>query len=167
MPRKPAFVGRAEVAKVFGVAPGRINKWVSDGCPAARRGRRGLAARYDIAAIRTWLEAREARAATQGLSLEHERTLLARAQRLKVEIDNAVRRCELLSRDQVVFEGIAYTKAWASHVRALPRRARQAGIVTTPEAEAGLVDLCRSILADIASWKTAADALRVAANTEG
>ncbi len=100
---RPKLVGRAAVAKHFGVHPQTVSEWTADGCPVAARGRgAGHGHRYDVAAIRAWRRAVEkARRDAGTLSLDAERAALAKVQRERVEIQNAARRGELLEVERV------------------------------------------------------------------
>ena len=49
----------ADAARALGVSPGTLRRWVSEGCPVARRGRRGRGCRtlVDPGAVRAWRDA--------------------------------------------------------------------------------------------------------------
>lgn len=150
-------VNRTQLADLLGVHPETVTAYVRQGMPVWQPGRRGGdAAVYDAVACLAWWREHQGKVSEKerAQTRSYEATAKLNEQRL------AVASGALLPREQVVFEGQTYTKAWASSVRSLPRRARQAGIVHTAEDEAALVDLCRQVLADISSWKTPADAAR-------
>jgi len=66
-------------------------------------------------------------------------------------------RGDLVARQPVVADGQGFTRALTAKIRAVPRRARQAGIVTDAVQEAALAALCRDIQIEIAAWRTLAD----------
>ena len=47
-------LSRAQLAQVFGVALTTVDAWVRRGCPVIERGRRGVAYRFDSAAVFEW-----------------------------------------------------------------------------------------------------------------
>lgn len=160
-PKKvPAWrlLNRVQLAEVIGCHPETVTAYVRQGMPVHAQGRRGQESKYDSVACLEWWRQNQGALSAKEIAQTRNQEALAKLNELKLEIQ----RRDLLPRDQVVFEGQAYTKAWSSQVRSLPRRARQAGIVHTPEDEAALADLCRQILSDIAGWTTPADATSAA-----
>lgn len=124
--------------------------------PVAKKMPRGQASLFDLAAVQEWRERTNATKLSSNLSLEQERARLTRAQTEKVERENLRRAGELLPRDEVARAGQAYTAAWASKVRGIPRRMTQAGFITRDQ-EPQVAAICREILIEIAGWKTLAD----------
>ena len=149
---------RQEIAVAIGVNPGTITNWEKKGLQAARRGKRGEASLFDLDEVKAWRrQSDEADSSKpERLNLEYERARLARAQAEKTERENLVRAGQLVEAAAVIREGQNYTKAWASKVRAFPRRLVQAGYVTR-ENEAAVAAVCHELLLEIASWKSMAD----------
>lgn len=152
------LVTRHGLASLFKVTAGTITRWERDGMPVAKRAPRGQHSLFDVEAVRAWRQSVEA--STDGnasTSLTTSRAQLADAQRIKVELDIAARRGELVSREQVIREGQAHVKGWTAMLRSLPRRAAQLGILEAAQVPA-LEALVRDVLTEISSWRTAADA---------
>ena len=155
--QKSGLLTRQQLAAALGVNAGTITRWERDGCPAAKKRTRGQCTLFDRAEVEAWRDAVEAaKKSDEGLSLEQERALLARAQREKVEMENAVRRGELWPMDLVILEGNHFAKALVAKVRLIPLRLIQAGIITR-EQEQGAMAQVLDILEDISQWKTVAD----------
>ncbi len=154
-PQTPELVGRAEAAAALGVAPGRISKWVADGAPVARRGARGQASLYDVAALKRW-RAHRTKEVEAGLSLEEERAKLARVQRQKAEMEIAKRTGELLERSEVIAEGQAALSALKAALLRLPRELVMSGLIPR-ETEPAVRDLITDALRELARWRTVAD----------
>ncbi len=156
--KKPAkFVTRQALAVEFGVTAGTITRWERDGCPVAKKTARGRPSMFAVWAVREWRDAVDTLESGPGkLSLEYERAKVAHAQAEKIERENLVRAGELVEREAVVLEGQSYTKAWATKVRAFPRRLVQAGLIAATH-EAAVADVCRDLLTDIAAWRVLPD----------
>ena len=154
-PQTPELVGRAGAAAALGVAPGRVSKWVADGAPVARRGARGQASLYDVAALKRWRDHRTEETEA-GLSLEEERAKLARVQRLKAEMEIAKRRGELLERAAVVAEGQTALSALKAALLRLPRELVMRGLIPR-ETEPAVRDLITEALRELARWRTVDD----------
>ena len=155
-PRRPKLLTRRELAAALGVFIGTVTRWEADGCPVAKKSARGYPTLFDREAVEAWRAMASARPQNQTLSLEHERARLACAQAEKTERENALRAGQLIDCETVVREGQHYTAGWAAQVRALPTRLVQAGIITA-EQRRDVAAVCREMLTEIASWKTAAD----------
>jgi P27 family predicted phage terminase small subunit len=154
------LVTRRELAALLGVHMQTVTKWEQDGMPIAERGSKGRPSRYRELDVRAWKDAREDAAKKSGLvDVSQERARKERAQAILAEQTFQIRQRGLLPRDAIIKEGQAYTKAWSAKVRSWPRRARQLGIITTPEQEAALTELARELLTEIARWKTLADSV--------
>lgn len=156
-------VNRVELAALIGVHPETITAYVRTGMPVHKAGRRGQESAYDAVACLEWWRREQGNLSAKEIAQTRAYEAQAKLNELKLSVQQGA----LLAREQVVFEGQAYTKAWAAQVRSLPRRARQAGVVHTPEDEAALADLCRQILTEISSWTTPADATRSADDADG
>lgn len=159
--RPKKLLTRQELAAHFQVQPGTITRWERDGMPVEKKRSRGKATLFDLAAVEKWKADTDVARLAEGLSLEQERALATREQRIKTEMENRVRRGELVEREDVVAAGLAYTKAWVAKVRGLPRALFLAGLINR-EQEAAVAVLCRELLTEIAMWKTVADAERTA-----
>jgi hypothetical protein len=61
-------LNRERLALAFGVSVGAVDRWTADGMPVVRRGRRGVAASYDLAACIAWVRERDRRHLTERLS---------------------------------------------------------------------------------------------------
>lgn len=152
----PLFT-RQDLAILLGVHPQTIVKWEQDGMPVARHGGRGVASLYRVADVWEWKINTLRTVSETTLSLEQERTRLARAQADRTELENRLRRGQLLIREQVVREGQAVIRGWSAKVRGLPRRLVNMGLVPR-EREVDARELTRELLTDISNWRTAADA---------
>ena len=143
---------RVQLAEALGVHPDTITDYTRKGMPVITLGGHGKAAAYDLVACGAWWRDQQGKNAKD---IAQTRAFNANAELAELKLLRE--RGELLAREDVVKDGQAYTKAWANNIRAIARRARQAGIVTTPQAEADLNALCRQLLIDISNWKTRAD----------
>lgn len=148
---------RVQLAEALGVHPDTISDYVRKGMPTITMGGHGKAAEYDLVACGEWWRSQQGKNAKD---IAQTRALNSTAELNELKLKRE--RGELLAREDVVKDGQAYTKAWANSIRAIARRARQAGIVTTPQAESDLNALCRQLLTDISNWKTRADAEKAA-----
>jgi phage terminase Nu1 subunit (DNA packaging protein) len=149
------LVRRGAAAERFGVEPSRINRWVADGAPVARKGRPGHAALYDLQALERWRRDRKAHAEA-GLSLEEERAKLAEAQRQKIELELQVRRGELVEGRQAEQEGKAFVRASMTRLLQVPRHATQVGLISRerePELRRLITEACR----EMSGWQTLED----------
>lgn len=161
VPSKPAgsllTVRRAEARVVLGgLAERTFARLESEGILVpATRGRGGRPSTYDlrriVPAYLTYVTA--ARPTTDRDARAHRDQTQAALNELRLAQASAA----LVSADQVVLAGQAYTKAWTAQVRGLPRRLVQAGLIPR-EQEAGVMGLCREVLAEIAGWRSVADA---------
>jgi hypothetical protein len=151
------LVTRQQLALLLGVHPQTITGWEGEGCPVARRGGRGVASKYRVSDVFKWRVESLRQVSETTLTLEQERTRLARAQADGKEMENRVRAGELLPRDQVVREGQALVRGWSAKVRGLPRRLVNVGLVPR-EREGDARALLLELLADISGWRTVADA---------
>jgi hypothetical protein len=156
-PNQPAetnawrFVTRPQLAELMGVHPDTVTDYARTGMPVVTRGGRGKESSYDAVACLDWWRSQQGKNATEAAKT---RALEASAQLNELKL--ATQQGELVSRQQIIVEGQAYTKAWSTKVRALPRRMTQAGLIGR-EQEAGVAGLCSELLVDIANWKTLAD----------
>lgn len=109
---KPQLLTRREIASEFGVHPQTVTKWERDGCPLAKRGRRGVASMFDLEKVREWKKAREATPHAGPIDLASERARKERAQALLAEQKYAERAGQLLEAEDV-------RATWAGHVVAV------------------------------------------------
>lgn len=147
-------VNRSEFAELLGVHPDTITEYARQGMPSMRDGR---GKSFDLRRCLPWWRERQGRQA-EVVARTRAFNATAELNELKLQREHG----SVLRRDEVVRDGQAYTKAWATQVQLIPRRARNAGVVTA-EGEAGLKELCRQLLIDISSWKTRGDAERASA----
>lgn len=148
-------VDRLQLAALLGVHPDSVTDYTRKGMPVLRTGGHGKTSAYDAVACLDWWRSQQGKNARDAAQT---RAFNATADLNELKLLRE--RGELLAREEVVKDGQAYTKAWANTIRAIARRARTAGIVSTPQAEAELNALCRQLLVDISSWKTRGDAER-------
>lgn len=148
------MVTRAQLALLLGVHPDTITDFAKQGMPVIARGGQGRESQYDAVECLAWWRERQGKNAKEAAQ-----TRAYEASAKLNELKLAQQRGVLLARDQVVAEGQTFVKAWTAKVRALPRRARQAGIVSTPQLEAALAAICREVQDEISRWKTTADAI--------
>lgn len=109
----PVTVTRRELADRLTVHPMTVTKWEQAGLPVADRGRKGRPSRYDEAAVRAWLAAREAQAKSSGVNdVALERARKERAQALEAEQRIAIKAKEFVPVADV-------EKAWTAEVQAV------------------------------------------------
>ena len=94
----PTTYTTAQVAAHFKVKVGTVRSWVTDGCPAERRGK-GKPIQFDIRKVAEW----KSGSASVGANLDpqKEKALLDRARRIKVETEVKVLRGRLVPTEQV------------------------------------------------------------------
>lgn len=149
-------VNRSQLATLIGCHPETVSAYVRQGMPVESPGGHGVESVYDAPACLKWW--RDTQSKVSAKDAEQTRAFKEAADAKALQ--NAVTRGQLVDAEAVRVLGEHYTKGWASQVRSLARRARQAGVVTTAEDEDALNELARQILTEIASWKTAADVAR-------
>jgi phage terminase Nu1 subunit (DNA packaging protein) len=155
------FVSRFQVAEVLGAHPTTVAKWEREGLPVAARGAGGRASRYALPAAVQWFLARERtqyQTATGVLDLDAERARLAGAQRERVELQNAVRRGELLEVPAVVAAWSEILTTIRATLLALPA-GLAAGLEATARdggaraVEVVLRERISGALAELAAWR--------------
>jgi phage terminase Nu1 subunit (DNA packaging protein) len=110
---KTRLMTRTALAKRVGLNPSTITKLVSEGLPIAAVGRGGTPHKFDPVACQTWLESREATAATPAhLDLIQERARKERAQAAVAEQTFAIRSRTLIPQEEV-------DRAWGAEVAAV------------------------------------------------
>lgn len=127
---------------------------VNDGMPIIAQGGRGRGdhSLFDSVACMKWWRDR-----LPGLSeKEH-------AQLREMELDIQLKQQKLdeqrellISRDDVIRHGQAYTKGWATELLAFARVAVQHGLIS-PDQEPAVAGQCRDLATRISSWKSVED----------
>lgn len=148
------LVQRQQLAEMMGVHPDTVTDYARGGMPVVTRGGRGKESAYDSVLCLAWQRqqmGKNAKEAAQTRAYEATANLS--------ELKLSVQKGELFPRDQIVREGQSFVKGWVAHVRALPRRLEQAGIITRQQ-EPLVAAICRDLLDEISRWKTAADTAR-------
>lgn len=128
--------------------PDTISDFTREGMPVLERGGRGAKSTYDSVSCLAWWRNHS--------GLDAKEAAQARAYAATAELNElraAEKRGLLVAREDVIREGQAYTTAWSSQVRGLPRQLVLAGLITR-EQEPSAEVLCRDILLEIASWRT-------------
>jgi phage terminase Nu1 subunit (DNA packaging protein) len=155
--KKPsgALLTRPQMAAEFGVFVGTITRWERDGMPVAQRASRGRHSLFDLKACKAWREKAHAAGGDRGAthSLTTAKAIESERRTEKLELEIAVKRGDLVHRDQVLREGHAFGRALAAKIRSLPRRAEHAGVIERSQLP-GLEGLCRDILEEISKSKT-------------
>lgn len=145
-------VNRVQLGELLGVHPDTITDYARQGMPVVTAGGRGRESAYDAVDCLAWWRERQGKNAKEAAQ-----TKLYENNAVLAEIKIAREEGALLPRDEVVEDGQSVIKGWTAQVRALPRRARHGGIISTPQQEAELSALCRNILTEISGWTTVAD----------
>lgn len=115
------IVGQERIAELFGVAPKTVVEWQEQGFPVAVRGGPGVPSQYESVDCIRWLVDRE----TRKISVETPNDRLARVKADSIEMDNAVRRGQLIPADQLEPKlRAAYIAAREKWLDAVPRLAR-------------------------------------------
>lgn len=151
-------IDRDQLAELLGVHPDSISDFTREGMPVETRGGRGAKSVYDAVRCLAWWRRNKTELSAKDAA--QARALAATAE--VNELRAAEKKGELISREEVVREGQAYTKAWATKVQGLARQLLLAGIITRDQ-EAKITAACRDLLTDIASWQTVADTTAAAA----
>lgn len=152
--RRNKLLTRRELAETMDVKVRQVHRWEGDGCPVAKRGRRGVASLYDLEAVRTWHQAREAVDHDGPIDLAKERSRKERAQALLAEQLYQQRAGELVDATEVA-------RVWSRHVSAVRtkllsvpgvwadrvHRAARAGVAAV---ERVLDDAIRDVLTEVA-----------------
>ena len=151
---------RQELADALGCHAQSISQWVGDGLPVAERGRGGRSSRYDEAACRAWVEARNETAAGEQVDLVKERARRERAQALLAEQLHATRAKKLLDADEVEATWTAEVsrvraKILSTYTTSADRVHRASTLRGVAGVEQELKDLAYSILRELASGQPA------------
>lgn len=157
------LVNRFQLAECLGVFHVTIAKWEREGLPVEERGVGKRASKYSLPAALKWFIAHERARyeSVEGVSnLDAERAGLAREQRKRIEMQNAVRRGELLEVDVVTAAAGELLGTLRASLLALP--AALAGILEAtareggaPAVEALLRDRIEGALLELSQWRPA------------
>jgi len=135
------IVNQSKLCEILGMSPMTINRLQDQGFPVVSRGDGRKANQYDTAACVTWLVERERRKVAtlpdgEVISLEAERTRLTKEQADKIEMENAVRRGEMVSADHVAALWANVLVNCKTRLLAIPTRAAPLvlGCKTMPQA---------------------------------
>lgn len=148
---------RVQVAAALGVSRASVERLVAEGrlVPIRRHGRAHAYAAEAVESIRAELEAART-APGAAFDLDLERSKFMRARRIRIEMENATRRGQLVERSEVEREGQAVILALKSRLLALPRQAVMRGVIPR-EHEPALRALIVETLRELARWRTVAD----------
>lgn len=157
--RTPKLLTRTELALAMEMHPGTLTKWERDGCPVAKRAPRGRPSLFDRAAVEAWRDERDATLKASGLSLEAARARFAKAQAERVEMQNAVRRGELLELAEVVREGQDILLVVRARLLALPSSlAPELARETEPHTvQRRLTEAIHDALRELSRWRPGED----------
>lgn len=153
----PQTLTRRELAQVLGCHMQTVTKWEREGLPIAERGRKGRPSRYDEAAVRAWLTAREEQAQSlQALDLVQERARKEHWQALLAEQTYRVRERQLLDAADVAKTWGAVVSAIRAKLLAMPTsfadRVHRAAVLNgLPGVEAGLRTAVYDVLRELAT----------------
>jgi hypothetical protein len=109
---KSKLVNRRALAATLSVHVDTISDWIDHGLPVARRGGRGTAHAFDLAAVKTWLTQRSATMSADAAELVKQRARREAAGAQLAEQAYAMRERILIPQDEV-------DRAWADHVSAV------------------------------------------------
>src|SRR5690606_31958211 len=138
-------VDRMQLQQLLGCADGTISDYLKAGMPAIDRGGHGRPATYDGIACLDWLRVnRGGRSA-----LEIAKTESAREDVVLKRFKSGELARELVRTREVIAMGAHFVKGWVTLIRALPKQAKRAGIIQTPEQVAQLAALCRRALEEV------------------
>lgn len=129
-----------ELAALTGVSPGTVSGWINAGMPVVRAASGRRPAEIDPAQAIPWI-------VNQRAPVGSERERLARAQAIKVEMENAKRRGELVLSGYLAEVLHSMAADIASRLDGLPGRVASelAGITSAAEIRTRLLHECRSI----------------------
>lgn len=149
------ITGQEAIADAFRVAPKTIVEWQEDGFPVAERGGPGVPSVYELADCINWLVKREVRKVQE----ETPRDRLARVQAESIEMDNAVKRGQLIPADLVEPQWRAACVA----ARELLLRDRRrlatllASATTQQQREQLILETHDAFLRRLANWRAGSD----------
>ncbi len=159
-PRRDGRLTRPELARALRVDARTITRWERFGCPSIREGR-GKPSLFVLSDVRAWSRAFRAAERQAAKPLEKARARLVQIRRELLDLELALKRGDLVNRDQVIRDGQAHVKTWRSMLLALPKRARQAGAIREDQVRALKALVCDTLTA-ISRWRTVEDCERAA-----
>lgn len=139
-------VTRAELARLLGVSPARVVKYVEAGLPHVKNGR-GKPATFQPSACITWLLERRGNGARPG---EDEKGRYFRLQADRIEQQIRHRAGELVEAGDVARTWAGIVAAVRERLLSLPGTALSRGLVTA-EHEDGLIALVDDVLRELAA----------------
>ena len=142
-------VTQKEMAEFLGVGQPAVLAYRKDGCPARQSGRNWL---YDTGEVVEWLKDR-ARKSAEAPEAAEERARLLRAQAELKEMDIAVRRGDLVEREQAEKAWADLVMAFRARILQLPPRGAELSGMRPAEAEARLKQLVQEALTELAEGK--------------
>lgn len=152
-------VNRVQLGVLMGVHPDTITDYARSGMPVKTAGGRGRQSVYDAVACLEWWRSQQGKNAKEAAQT---RAYEATAQLNELKL--SLQRGELVSREDAVLAGQAYTKAWAAIVRGWPHRLLTSGLITRDQMTAAAI-ISRDVLLEISNWNTVADARLALAET--
>lgn len=141
------ILSRQQLAGLMGVHADTVTDYVREGMPVVTRGGRGKESEYDALKCMAWWREQQGSNAKEAAQA---RAANASAQLNEMKIQRE--RGELLPRAQIVLEGQAIVKQWATAVRGLPRRMTQSGVIQRAQ-EPAVTALCADFLREISEWR--------------
>jgi len=145
------IVTRPQLAELLGVHPDTVTDYTRGGMPVITMGGHGVESAYDVAACLTWWRSKQGKNAK-----DNAQTRALEASAALNELKLKEQQGELVSREDVIASGQAYTKGWTAMLRALPRQCVNAGLLDRAQ-EGELLKLITPLLVEIAGWKTLKD----------
>lgn len=143
------IVGQERIADVFGVAPKTIVEWQEQGFPVSVRGGPGVPSEYETESCINWLVTRE----VKKVQVELPRDRLARVQAESIEMDNAVKRGQLIRAEQLEPKLRAALISARELLRnARTRLARTVQGKALPEVEAVIAEVHDAFLLRLSRW---------------
>jgi hypothetical protein len=140
---------------LLGVSDPTFTRLESEGVIGAKvAGVGGRQSVYDAVALVTSYMAHRERLITGSLDTPRDRRDRSQAELNELRLSKE--RAELLPRDQVVREGLAYIKATMAKLRAIPPRLVRAGAIAR-EAEPVVASLVREAQEEMARWQNLLD----------
>lgn len=139
-------VGRQQLAELLGAHPDTVSDHTRAGMPVIQRGAPGKEAIYDAVECLAWVRERQGKNAKEAAQARQADT---RARLNELEI--LKKQGELISAEEVVLTGQAYTRALTAKLRNLPKQLEQAGYITA-EHRPALEAQIRLLLVEISSW---------------
>jgi len=109
------LVTRVALARLLGVSPMTVSKWIDDAAPVAVRGRAGVPSLYDPVKVRAWKAARDSASAGGAVGVAAARAAKESAQARLAEQTYEARAGSLLPAEAVA-------QVWSAHIAAVRTR---------------------------------------------